>query len=274
MTYDGTNLTLILTDAITLATWSNVWQINIPQTVGGNTAYVGFTGGTGGSTSSQKLTYWTYLAGPPAPSFGAGFAPGSMTLNGGAALSGSNLILTDGNANEARSAFFNIPVNVQQFSTTFNVQLTNASGDGFTFTLQGGGPKALGGTGSSLGSRGIPKSVTVKFDLYSNSGEGPNSTGMYLNGAVPTVPALNLTGTGINLHSGDLLNVLLTYDGTTLTEVITDLVTNAMAIETYTVNIPAIVGGNTAYAGFTASSGGASAVQQILNWSYTTSGTH
>ena len=274
VTYDGTNLTLILTDAITLATWSHVWQINIPQTVGGNTAYVGFTGGTGGSTSSQKLTYWTYLAGPPAPNFGAGFAPGSMTLNGGAAFSGSNLVLTDGNTNEARSAFFNIPVNVQQFSTTFNVQLTNASGDGFTFTLQGGGPKALGGTGSSLGSRGIPKSVAVKFDLYNNSGEGPNSTGMYLNGAAPTVPALNLTGTGINLHSGDLLNVLLTYNGTTLTEVITDLVTGAMAIETYTVNIPAIVGGNTAYAGFTASSGGASAVQQILNWSYTTSGTH
>ena len=173
-----------------------------------------------------------------------------MTLNGGAAFSGNNLVLTDGNINEARSAFFNVPVNVQQFSTTFNVQLTNASADGFTFTLQGGGPKTLGGTGSSLGSRGIPKSVAVKFDLYNNGGEGPNSTGMYLNGAAPTVPAINLTGTGINLHSGDLLNVLLTYNGTTLTEVITDFATGAMAIETYTVNIPSIVGGNTAYAGY------------------------
>jgi hypothetical protein len=274
ITYDGANLTLILTDAITMATWSHVWPINIPATVGGNTAYVGFTGGTGGSTSSQKLTSWTYLAGPLAPNFGTGFAPGSMTLNGGAAFSGSNLVLTDGNINEARSAFFNIPVNVQQFSTTFNVQLTNASADGFTLTLQGGGPKTLGGSGSGLGSRGIPKSVAVKFDLYNNGGEGPNSTGIYLNGATPTVPALNLTGTGINLHSGDLLNVLLTYNGTTLTEVITDLATGAMAIETYTVNIPSIVGGNTAYAGFTASSGGASAVQQILNWSYTTTGTN
>ena len=74
ITYDGTNLSMTLTDALTLATWSTSWPINIPSIVGGNTAYVGFTGGTGTSTASQKLTYWTYLTGPPVvPNYPVGF---------------------------------------------------------------------------------------------------------------------------------------------------------------------------------------------------------
>jgi hypothetical protein len=35
------------------------------------------------------------------------------------------------------------------------------------------------------------------------------------------------------------------------------------------VNIPAIVGGTTAYVGFTAGTGGTSAIQNILDWTYT-----
>ena len=111
-------------------------------------------------------------------------------------------------------------------------------------------------------------SVAIKFDLYNNLGEGPDSTGIYTNGAAPILPAINLTGTGINLHSGDPFNTVLTYDGTTLTVVITDKVTNASATQSYTVNIPSIVGGTTAYVGFTGGSGGATAVQEILDWNY------
>jgi len=183
----GTNLNVILTDAITLATWSQSFVINIPAIVGGNTAYVGFTGGTGGLTSSQKLTSWIYIAGPPAPNYAAGFAPGALTLNGGAVFNGTRLRLTDGNVNEARSAFFTAPVNVQQFTTSFDFQLTNPAADGFTFTIQGNGPTALGQVGGGLGYAGIPNSVAVKFDLYSNQGEGPDSTGLYVDGAVPTI---------------------------------------------------------------------------------------
>jgi hypothetical protein len=271
LTYDGTNLTLILTDAVTFATWSNTWAINIPATVGGNTAYVGFTGGDGGLTSSQKVTSWTYLAGPPMPRYPAasGFTPGQITLNGGAAYAGSQLELTDGGQNESVSSFFNSKVNVQQFSSSFDFQLTNPNADGFTFTIQGDGPTALGSSGGGLGYRNITKSVAVKFDLYNNDGEGPDSTGLYLNGAAPNIPAIDLTSTGVNLHSGDPFNVLLTYDGTTLTEVITDSVTGAMATESYAVNIPSIVGGPTAYVGFTAGDGGSTSIQQILDWSFT-----
>jgi hypothetical protein len=34
------------------------------------------------------------------------------------------------------------------------------------------------------------------------------------------------------------------------------------------VDIPTAVGGNTAYLGFTAATGGAAATQEILNWTY------
>ena len=60
----------------------------------------------------------------------------------------------------------------------------------------------------------------------------------------------------------------MTYNGATLTVVITDTVTNASATQTYTVNIPAVIGGPTAYVGFTGGTGGSTAIQDILNWSY------
>ncbi len=266
--YNGTTLTLTLTDAVTLATWSQSFAINIPAIVGGNTAYVGFTGGTGGLTSSQKLTSWTYLVGQPAPYSPTGFDAGGFTLNGGATLNGSSLELTDGGQYEARSAFFTKPVSVQQFTTSFNFQITNPNANGFTFTIQGGGPTALGGNRFNLGYGGIPNSVAIKFDLYNSAGEGIDSTGLYTYGNQPTIPATDLTSTGINLHSGDVFNAQLIYNGVTLTVVITDTVTQASAVQTYTINIPATVGSLMAYVGFTGATGGQTAVQQILNWTY------
>ena len=266
--YDGNNLNLTLTDGITLATWSQSFPVNIPAVVGGNTAYVGFTAGTGGQSSSQKVTSWTYLAGPPAPDYPSGFTAGSLTLNGGAALNGTRLRLTDGGSNEARSAFFTTPVNVQQFSTSFQFQLTSPNADGFTFTIQNSGASAVGSSGGGLGYWEIPASVAVKFDLYSNAGEGPDSTGLYVGGAFPGANAIDLSNTGINLHGGDIFNAQLTYNGATLTVVITDTVTKASATQTYTVNISAIVGGPTAYVGFTGGTGTGTSIQDILSWSY------
>jgi hypothetical protein len=272
ITYDGTNLTMTLTDVLTLATWSNSWPINIPSVVGGNTAYVGFTGGTGANTASQKLTSWTYIAGPlTVPNYPAGFDGVGMTMNGGAALSGTRLRLTDGGVREARSAFFTVPVNIQQFSSSFQFQLTNPNADGITFTIQGVGPTALGGgADGSLGYTGIANSVSVKFDLYDDEGEGIDSTGLYIDGAPPTIPAVNLSSAGINLHSGDIFNVQLAYNGTVLTATITDTVTGATATQNYTINIPATVGEPTANVGFTGGTRLITATQDILNWSFVT----
>ena len=96
---------------------------------------------------------------------------------------------------------------VSSFTTDFTFQLLNPNADGFTFTIQNAGTTALGSGGGGLGYQIIGKSVAVKFDLYDNSGEGPDSTGLYKNGAAPTMPAINLTPSGVNLHRGDVIRL-------------------------------------------------------------------
>ena len=197
-----------------------------------------------------------------------------LGLVGGASVTGGALELTDGGSEEARAVWYATPVNVQNFTTDFNFQITPAStyiGDGFTFTLQNAaaGVQAVGTGGGDLGYAGIGSSVAVKFDLYNNAGEGSDSTGFYTDGAVPTVPAVDMTASGVNLHSGDILHAHITYDGTTLTLTLTDTVTNAsFTTSTTTINIPTTVGGNTAYAGFTAGDWSLTSTQKILNWTY------
>jgi Legume lectin domain len=196
------------------------------------------------------------------------FTASGLTLNGGANISGNVLQLTDGGMEEARSVWFSTKVPVNSFTTDFTFQLLNPAADGFTFTIQNVGTGAVGALGGGLGYQGIGKSVAVKFDLYSNNGEGPNSTGLYKNGAAPTTPAIDLTSSGINLHSGDVMHAHMFYDGTALVMTLTDTQTNASATESFDVNIPGAVGGNSAYVGFTAGTGGLGATQNIVSWSY------
>jgi glycoprotein endo-alpha-1,2-mannosidase len=211
---------------------------------------------------------------PDVVDFAGGFAGATgLRLNAGALVSGARLRLTDGGQFEGRSAFLNRLVNVQQFTNDFRFQLTNAAADGFTFTLQGVDPAVVGGVGGSLGYAGIGTSVAVKFDLYDNLGEGPDSTGLYTSGSFPGVAgSVDLRGTGIDLHSGHVFNVHMAYDGTTLTVRITDETTGASATQNYSVDVPGAVGGPLAYAGFTAGTGGLTAVQDILSWTFTPTG--
>jgi Chitobiase/beta-hexosaminidase C-terminal domain len=451
ITYDGVNLIMTLTDVVVNKTFTHTFPINIPNTIGSNLAYIGFTGGTGGLTSSQKLFSWTFtsqsgsvtqtpvfspvggsfssaqqvtlsdgtagaviyytidgsvpttssavysspisvdsgsvtinalaqapgfsassvgsatytiqLASTATPTFSPGtgtytsaqsvtisdttpgstiyyttngttpttssavyntaisvtasstlkalaVAPGfaqsavasatyviqtggsgsinfaggfpnanGLQLNSVAKVSSSNFLqVTDGGQSEAGSAFWTTPVNIQAFTTNFTFQLSSAVADGFTFTVQNVGPTALGGIGGGLGygpnpntgtPAGIAKSVAVKFDIFSNAGEGNDSTGVFLNGAVPTTPAVDLTSSGIVLSSGDTISAQLVYNGTTLTLNLTDTVTNKTFGQAFTVNIPSTVGANTAYVGFTGGTGGSTAIQNIKTWTFT-----
>ena len=454
VTYDGTNLVLTLTDIVVNKVFTRTFPINIPATIGSNVAYIGFTGGTGGEASSQKILSWTLTSqsgsvtqtptfSPAAGSFttaqqvklsdaSAGaviyytidgsvpttsstvystpigvdsgsvtinalaqapgmsasnvasaiytiqpgvtatpsFSPGTGTytsaqsvvisdstpgaviyyttngttpttssavyssaitvsasstleavaigsgltqsavasaayviqtggsssinfasgfpsatglqLNGKSKVSTNFLELTDGGDYEAGSAFWTTPVNIQSFTTNFTFQLSSATADGFTFTIQNAGQTALGAYGGGLGygadpnngpTAAIGKSVAIKFDIYSNSGEGNDSTGVFTNGASPTNPAVSLTSSGIVLTSGDTIAAQLTYNGTTLTLNLTDTVTNKTFTQAFTVNIPSTVGANTAYVGFTGGTGGASAIQNIKTWTFSSSTT-
>ena len=206
----------------------------------------------------------------------AGFTPNSVDTNGTAVINGGTLQLTTvGNTNQAASAFAPAPVNIQSFTNDFTFQITSPGADGFMFVLQNKGVSALGGYGANLGfapgygNPAITPSAGIKFDLYSNAGEGSDSTGLYLNGASPTTPSTDLTSTGIDLHSGHPFQVHMTYNGTALAVTLTDTITQAQATQRYTVNLPAVLGAGTAYVGFTAGTGGYTATQTILNWTFT-----
>jgi hypothetical protein len=274
LTYDGTDLNMTLTDVVTLATWSHSWAIDIPTVLNGPHAWVGFTGATSTGSSSQKITAWSWLAGQPAvPNFPAGFDNVNLISNG-TAMAGSALRLTNGTTMEANSTYYSTPVDINSFTTDFDFNVakgtTSLLADGFTFVIQNAGPNAVGADGGWLGYGGIKKSVAIKFDFYNNDGEGNDSTGLYINGAAPTLSAVNLTGTGIVLGSGDSFHAHMNYNGTNLVLTLTDNVTKKTWSSSFAVNIPSIVGANTAYVGFTGASGGFTAIQTIQDWTYTT----
>jgi hypothetical protein len=219
-----------------------------------------------------------------------GFAcSGDLNANGSAAFAGSNARLTDGGGSEAGSVFSLDKVDITHFTTSFKFQIhtpgTNPFADGMTFVIQNSnsGPTALGSTGGGLGygfdapggARGIRNSIAIKFDIYSNAGEGIDSTGLFSDGRSPTVPEggsgdvlVDLSGTPIDLNSQHVFQVDLTYDGTTLTETITDTATSLTFTTMYTVDIAGKVGGTSAFVGFTGGTGGLTATQDVQTWTF------
>src|SRR5262249_16007732 len=111
------------------------------------------------------------------------------------------------------------------------------------------------------------------FDLWTNGTHVP-TTGLFINGQSPATGDQSPPGsqdvvlTGFaDLGSGHPLQVTLTYDGATLTEMVKDTVTNQTFSHSYSLNLAQVRGGTWAYTGFTAGTGGVASTQKILNWS-------
>ncbi|MCU1313256.1 MAG: secreted agglutinin, partial [Acidobacteriaceae bacterium] len=183
-----------------------------------------------------------------------------------------------GAAASAGAAWYSTPVSISAFTTDFNFQLLSAKADGFTFAIQNVGTSAIGPLGSGLGygashpggTGGIAKSVAVKFDIYNNNGETPDSTGVYNNGASPTVPSVDMTPSGVMLNNGHVMHAHITYNGTNLTLLLTDTTTSASFTTTTAINIPSVIGSGTAFVGFTGGTGGLTMTTDIVNWTLTT----
>jgi hypothetical protein len=203
----------------------------------------------------------------------AGFA-GADALRGRApGDTGGDLLLTDGPF-QARAVWAPDRVPVGAFETSFVFRQEGEPGrlgDGFTFAITSsddniGQPDTAG---AGLGYQGIADSVAIKFDLVDNAGEGGQSVGVFTGGAEPTVPAVRLDDTPIHLHAQDPIRADIAYDGSVLTLTLTD---TALPDHTWThqfpVDIPAAVGGPTAYVGFTAGTGELSAPIDVLDWKY------
>jgi Legume lectin domain. len=365
LSYDGAVLTETITDLDAGLSFTQTYTLDIAQIVGAETAYVGFGGATGGSAAIQDIQAWFFDerendVPPRTPSglraistntdtiaiqwksgnaytaeayviersadglsftpiatvssfmaaytdrgldpgvyfyrvravdagqrlsgysnvdsagIGDGFGPAKLddlSANGSA----SSTRLTN-STSQAGSIFTNAKVGIKNFTTTFTFTIrpgTSPMADGMAFVIQSNSPAALGSTGMGLGFAGIPNSVAVKFDIYNNAGEGTNSTGLFTAGHSPTVPdpgsgdvLVNLDGTGIDLKSTNPFQVQIIYSGGQLEVTITDTVTQKSAHQSYLIDIVSAVGGNQAYIGFTAGTGGLSAIQEVQSWSF------
>jgi hypothetical protein len=241
------------------------------------------------STQAQVINYPTGFAG----------SSGQIWLTG-AQLSGSRIELLDGGIHTGYNAFYETPVNIQAFTTNFTFQAScspNPSdcGNGFGFEIiadNSSNPKSPGytysgwsgaqfswsmGCDGSIGGAGCEAidEAIVKFDLYGNTAPGQNLTNYYqasttLGGIYPQGPTdINMAPAGINIQSGDIFNVTLAYDGSNLNETVIDTDTNATFTHTYTgINLPSVIGANTAFVGFGGGTGAATMDLDLNAWVY------
>jgi len=196
-------------------------------------------------------------------------AASDWTINSNSALGGlagiitnGTLTLTDNGEQEAVSAYWDTPVNVQNFVASWTYVQSGDGGNsrGYTFTLQNSGLTALGGSAVNLGYSGIQDSISVQFNTFP-----PVGLALGIDGSIPQEPGA--TGS-ITVPTEDPLNFTVIYSGNVLSVDLVDTITSDTFTTNYTVNIPATVLGNTAYVGFTGSDGYATSIQQVSNFSF------
>lgn len=197
----------------------------------------------------------------------------TLALNGSAALSGPEIVLTESATFLAGSAFTSgVAIDAATaFSAMFEFAITNPAGggaDGLAFVVHGDtdGENALGGAGGGMGYTGITPSIAVEFDTWAN-GWDPNGNhiGINIDGNL-TSSAIGSPGVDMNdlssmfawvVYDGGLLEVFFgtssTMPGTSVASLAYDL--NAL--------------GPMAYFGFTAATGAAAAKHRVKSFDLT-----
>ena len=192
---------------------------------------------------------------------------------------GTILRLVAATSSDAGSAFTTSQFNVGTgFSTAFEFRLSNRGGisdgtqigaDGFVFVVQRDGATSLGGAGGSLGYGGIGSSVGVKFDTFQNGGDLSSNFMSVVSGGSVTAISGTSASVSPDFDNGNKWTAWIDYNGSTLEfRVSTDGTRPASALMTHSINIASTIGGNTAFVGFTAGTGGAWADHDILKWTF------
>jgi len=256
---------------------------------GSNNYSVAISNSLGVAASSTAIVVG--LTNPP-PIIGFNGNGTNWTFNQGAGWAGlphdpnitdGVLTLTDGFNSETCSAFFDTPQDINAFTVSFTYQEAPGNAplaDGITFCIQNDttAPYTLGGGGGGLGVTTISPSAALEINIYSGDHAGPWIC-FGTNGLVPDTGLTNYFDVPpVNLASGDPILVQFSYEQGVGTLVLSDAAaqatnTTAGLILEFTTNIitgdlPTIVGGNTAYIGFTGGDGALNAIQKVSNLAF------
>ncbi len=266
ITYDGTTLTLTLADPLLSKTFTYSWPINIPQFVGGNTAYVGFTGGAGGLSASQKLLSWTYVTQALPPVFSV--AAGTYTTVQNVTLTSATpdaaiYYTTNGTAPNAGSTAYTGPIAVGASETIQAVAISPTLGTSMlesaayvinlqtqtgTFSLSGTPPAAImqGGAATSTITAAPSGGFTGKVTLSCAVTSSPA-------GATGT-PSCSVTQPAAISGAGSVTATLtFTTQSTTSPGTYTVTVTGTSASLIETTTVPMLVSSPTVTPSFTLS---------------------
>jgi fibronectin-binding autotransporter adhesin len=234
---------------------------------------------SGGTLSLAAPTMATIVSGFPTTGsnpFVLTKSPVPTTTGDPATINNNVLQLTDTTASEANAAFTTNPVSIggnSGFVASFlyTSPSNNTSADGITFTLQNDprGNMAVGGTGGGLGygpnnnGSSINMSASVQFNIYTGNTVG---TAFATNGLI----ANDMTTGTVSLNDGNPHQITLVYNAQnqSLTEEIYEGGTNLFETVYNNVNFSSIVGGTSAYVGFTGGTGSVTGVQTVSNFSY------
>lgn len=279
--------------------------LDIPKILGQDTAHVGFTGGTGAATANHMILSWRFTGRgfppsntpaaaansdghrstePPARLRYDGFSNSvGLTLNGSATclLSKSDdavLQLTPPEKGKAGSVFSNARVKASRFSTSFAFRITDRAvpahgAAGIAFVIQPVSSSSLGAGGGGNGYMGIEPSVEVEFDTFQNDpfqDPGTNHIGINVNGKPDHgVGAPYIANVGPRFYDGNKWYVWIEYDGSVLSVWASQQPQRPVEPSvSRPLDIPGLLGQDTAYVGFTAATGAFYARHSILSWRY------
>lgn len=198
------------------------------------------------------------------------FSVTNVTVNGNATFVGGQALITSNAGGQAGSMYYNQKVNIQSFTTNFTMRFEQTNADGGTFLIQNSAITALGASGGSLGYQGITPSFAIRFDTW-NGATGQFSTDVMSNGSIPGGQgASGVLNTSLGLTAGGTwnFNVAVTYNGTSFAYTITNTANGSNFSSNATVNLPTILGANTAWVGFTGGTGGATELQYVSSWDF------
>jgi hypothetical protein len=268
----GQTLSAQLTDLTTNEQFTIASDFNLMQALGTPQVRLSLqTNGTGANNLVQTVSNFWVLDGA------ANISAESLTATAGAAQEGflnatgvsttptaNSVTLTDGVNSTSSAVWLNTPLNTTQgFTAQFTYQASgNKAADGIALAFQNEGTSALGGVGGSLGYVGITgNTAAYQMNIYNGHAIGTNFV------TTNTSGNYNIT-TGVNIASGDPIDVTLVYDAInqTVTETLTDTTTKGTYSHTYTgINLSTLLG-NSCYIGFTGGDGGATSIQTVSNF--------